>query len=101
MALNRWIAIVTALAVLVLPALSLADHHKAGGVAADHRSDRAAEKSNAQWDEDNEGKREKHHGKHDHEDSDDDAKDMKDMKGMKDEKGEKERKDKKHRDIEE
>jgi hypothetical protein len=101
MTLIRWIAICTACAALVFPALSLADHHasgeeaaedhgeeaaehhdnKAGGKAAEHRSDRAAEKSNAQWDEDNEGRPEKHHG-----DDDDDAheKHKKDKKDKKD-----------------
>jgi hypothetical protein len=79
MTLNRWIAIWTAFAVLAFPALSLADHHeageeaaaqhsdKAGGKAAEHRSEMADEKSNAQWDEDNEGRPEKARGEDDEE----------------------------------
>ena len=96
MALKRWIAILTALAVLALPALSLADHHKAGGEAAEHRSDKAAEKSNAQWDEDNAGQPEKDHGDHDHDDSKDEneKKDKKDKKDKNEEKGKKDKKDK-------
>ena len=106
MTLIRWIAICTACAALVFPALSLADHHasgeeaaehhgeeaqehdgeeaaehhdnKAGGKAAEHRSDRAAEKSNAQWDEDNEGRPEKHHGDDDHDAHEKDKQDKKD-----------------------
>ena len=89
MTLKRWIAIWTAFAVLALPALSLADHHKAGGKAAEHRSDKAAEKSNAQWDEGNEGKPEKHRGDHDAEGSEDDAKDQKDKKHKKEKKDKK------------
>jgi hypothetical protein len=86
MTLNRWIAVLAALAVLALPALSLADHHEAGGEAAEHRSDRAAEKSNAQWDPDNEGRPEKHHGDDGDEVSE---KDKKDKKEKKDKKGSK------------
>ena len=81
MTLNRWIAILIAFAVLAFPTLSLADHHEAGEEAAEHRSDKAAEKSNAQWDEDNADRPEKGHGDHDHEDS----KDKKDKKKKKDE----------------
>jgi len=56
---KRWMAIPLALALWAFPALARADHHEAGGVADEHRSDRAAERSNAQWDEDNEGKPDK------------------------------------------
>ena len=79
MTLNRWIAILIAFAVLAFPTLSLADHHAAGEEASEHRSDKAAEKSNAQWDENNEGRPEKHHGNHDPEDSEGD-KDKKEKK---------------------
>ena len=96
MALKRWIAILTALAVLALPTMSLADHHKAGGEAAEHRSDKAAEKSNAQWDENNADRPEKDHGDHDGEDSKDkkEKKDNEDKKDKKEKKGKKDKKDK-------
>jgi hypothetical protein len=103
MTLNRWIAIWTAFAVLLaFPALSVADHHKAdeeaaehrsekaGGKAAEHRSEMAAEKSNAQWDEDNEGRPEKSR-RGDDEDGDDDGKHKKENKH---EKKQKEKKNK-------
>lgn len=88
MTLDRWIAIWTAFALLAFPALSRADHHQAGEVAEEHRSDKAAEKSNAQWDEDNEGRPEKVR-------KDDDEGDKDDDKGRKDKKGKKDKKDKK------
>ena len=90
MSLDRWIAILTAFAVLSLPALSLADHHKEGGKAAEHRSEKAAENSNAQWDENNDGKPEKDHGDDDAEESEDDAKEA---KGKKDKKAKKDKKE--------
>jgi len=94
---DRWIAISIALLLWALPALALADHHEAGGVAEEHRSDKAAEKSNAQWDEDNDGRPEKVRGDDDDAvDRDDRAekdakakKDEKEKKGKKDEKGKK------------
>jgi len=94
MTLNRWIAIWTAFAVLAFPALSLADHHESGeeavgqaggGKAPEHRSEKAAEKSNAQWDEGNEGRPEKLRGA-DAEDGDEGEKDEKDKKGKKEKK---------------
>jgi len=100
MTMDRWIAIAAAFALLAFPTLSRADHHedrgmdkehhenKAGGVAAEHRSDKAAEKSNAQWDEDNEGRPEKPRGG---DDADDDQAEM----GKKAEKGKKDKMDKK------
>jgi len=99
---KRWIAIWAAFALLAFPALSVADHHiageesaehpanKAGGKAAEHRSEKAAENSNAQWDEDNEGRPEKLRGDDDedgHEDAEHEGKekqDKKDKKGKKD-----------------
>ena len=94
---NRWIAIGTAFALLALPALSLADHHEAGeeaaehnpagGKAAEHRSEKAAEKSNAQWDEGNEGRPEKLRG----DDGEDGDEDEKGKKGEKDKKGKSEK----------
>ena len=102
MTLNRWIAIWTAFAVLAFPALSLANHHeageeaaehssdKAGGKAAEHRSDTAAERSNAQWDQDNEGRPEKLRG----DDDEDGDKDEKDKKEKKEKKGKKDKKNK-------
>lgn len=82
MTLNRWIAIWIAFAVLAFPTLSLADHHEAGEAAAEHRSDKAAEKSNAQWEEDNEGRPEKQNSDHDDEDSEDAAQDAKGIEGQ-------------------
>jgi len=97
MTLDRWLAIPIAFAVLVFPTLSLADHHNAGGKAEEHRSEKAAENSNAQWDEDNEGRPEKRRGEHDqeghdHDDGDEGKKDKKDMKGKKDMKHKKDKK---------
>jgi hypothetical protein len=34
------------------PAVAYADHHEAGGKSAEKRSEKAAEKSNAQWSDD-------------------------------------------------
>jgi Tfp pilus assembly protein PilN len=48
MTLNRWIAILAALAMLTLPTLSLADHHEAGEEAAEQDSEKAAEESDAE-----------------------------------------------------
>jgi len=106
MTLKRMIAICAALALLALPAVSLANHHeddaehtehgnaKAGGKAAEHRSESAEDHSNAQWDEDNEGKPEKLRDADDEDgdDADDDAdsdagkskKEEKDKKGKQD-----------------
>jgi hypothetical protein len=104
MTLKRLIAICAALAVLALPAVSLADHHKAdeeaaehrsekagekaGGEAAEHRSDMAAEKSNAQWDEGNEGRPEKSRaaedGDGDADENADEGKEKKDKEEKKD-----------------
>jgi hypothetical protein len=86
MSLNRWIAICTAFAVLALPTLSLADHHKAGGEAEEHRSEKADENSNAQWDEDNEGRPEKDRGEGDDAGSEDDGKEKKEKKDKTDKK---------------
>ena len=101
MTLNRWIAICTAFALMAFPSLSVAEHHeaaeeaveeaaeqhsnKAGGKAAEHRSDMAAEKSNAQWDQDNEGRPEKLRG----DDDEDGEKDEKDKKEKKEKKSKK------------
>jgi hypothetical protein len=94
MTLDRWLAIPIAFAALAFPTLSLADHHSAGGKAEEHRSEKAAENSNAQWDEDNEGQPKKHRGKHDHEGDDhDDHGDHGDGDG--DDEGKKHKKDKK------
>jgi hypothetical protein len=53
---SRIIAFAIAAALALLPASGLADSHEkksqAGGKAAEHRSERAAERSNAQWDTD-------------------------------------------------
>jgi hypothetical protein len=95
MTLDRWLAIPIAFAALAFPTLSLADHHNAGGKAEEHRSEKAAENSNAQWDEDNEGRPEKHRGEHDHEDHDHDDDDDDDDEGKKDKKDKKEKKGKK------
>jgi hypothetical protein len=52
------LTLLAAALVVLLPSVSLADHHKgkskgnAGGQAADHRGERAADQSNAQWQED-------------------------------------------------
>ncbi len=107
MTLNRWIAIWTAFAVLLaFPALSVADHHKAGeeaaehrsekagGKAAEHRSEMAAEKSNAQWDEDNEGRPDKGRAHHDHDGDHDGDEGDKGGKDKKEKKPKKEKKDK-------
>jgi hypothetical protein len=98
MTLERLIAICAALAVLALPAASFADHHKAGGEAAEHRSDKAAEKSNAQWDEDNDGRPEKDSGDDADADADVDGADADDdgeeKKAKKEKKGKKDKKSK-------
>jgi hypothetical protein len=97
MTLDRWLAIPIAFAALAFPTLSLADHHNEGGKAEEHRSEKAAENSNAQWDEDNEGRPEKSREEHDHEDHDHGD----DDEGKKHKKDKKEKKDKKQSDSDE
>jgi hypothetical protein len=105
----RWIATCVAFAALVFPALSFADHHntgeesaqhpdnKAGGKAAEHRSEKAGEKSNAQWDEDNEGRPERVSGEDDQagdDDQDEPKKDEQEKQGKQDRKSKKDKRPK-------
>lgn len=104
---DRWIAIWIAFAVLAFPALSLADHHKAGGKAEEHRSEKAAENSNAQWDDDNDGRPDRFRrgddddGRPDRlrrdrdDEADDDDKDKREKREKKNKKEEKGKKDRK------
>jgi hypothetical protein len=98
MTLDRWLAIPIAFAALAFPTLSLADHHNAGEEAEKHRSEKAAENSNAQWDTDDEGRllknREEHdHEEHDHDDGDGDDEGKKHKKHKKDKKDKKDKKE--------
>ena len=87
MNLNGWIAIWAAFALLAMPALALDEHNNAGGEAEEHRSERAAERSNAQWDEDNEGRPEKRRdGDGEAEQEDGEKKEKREKKEKKDEK---------------
>jgi len=118
MTVIRWIATGAAFAALAFPALSFADHHnesedsaahqsdkaKAGGKAAEHRSETAAERSNAQWDEDNEGRPDKRvrgddqDGEMDKARSDDDRDaDEQDKQGQREKKGKKDKKSKQNK----
>ena len=99
MTLKRWIAFCAALTLLALPAMSFANHHddgeesaehgsaKAGGKAAEHRSETADEHSNAQWDADNEGRPEKLRDADDEDGDDADAAAGKAEKEKKEKKG--------------
>ena len=78
--------LITLAFVISLPTVTLAEHHekkgKAGGQAAEHRSDRAADRSNAQWQEESEKGHK--HGKKDKDKKGKGKKEKKEKKGNKD-----------------